>query len=117
MYCIFEWEKSRTLKPLAFDEESTFDNFLIKCSIKRDSLYTALLHLKAEVSKVGYPSKAVGSNVRGVGTYFFDTCTNLGQLSQYNFKNLYIHFPESSIENSCHSYILWNCLRPVLESW
>ena len=69
----------------------------IKCSIKRDSLYTALLYLKAEVSKVGFSSKAVGSNVRGVGT-FFDTCANLGQLSLYNLKPLYIHLPESSIE-------------------
>jgi hypothetical protein len=72
----------------------------IKCSIKRDSLYTALLYmyLKAEVSKVGFSSKAVGSNVRGVGIFFFDTCANLGQLSLYNLKTLYIHLPESSIE-------------------
>jgi hypothetical protein len=73
--------------------------------MKRDSLYTALLYLKAEVSKVGYSLKAVGSNVRGVGT-FFDTCANLGKLSRYNLKILYIHFPERSIEDSCHSDIL-----------
>jgi hypothetical protein len=48
---------------------------------------------------------------------FFDTCTNLGQLFQHNFKNVYIHVPESSIENSGRSYILWNYLRLVLESW
>ena len=44
--------------------------FPIKCSIKRDSLYTASLYLKAEVSKVGFLSKAVSSNVRGVGIFF-----------------------------------------------
>jgi hypothetical protein len=60
--------------------------FPIKCSIKRDSLYTALMHVKAKVSIVNYSSKAVGFNVRGVGTFFFDTCANLGQLSLYNSK-------------------------------
>ena len=76
---------------------------------------TALLHLKAELSKMDYSSKAVGSNVRGVGT-FFDTCANSDQFFLYNFKNLYIHFPESSIENLCHYDILRNFLRPVLKS-
>jgi hypothetical protein len=41
---------------------------------------------------VDYLSKAVGSNGRGIDT-FFDTCSNLGRLSPYNVKNLYSHFP------------------------
>ena len=71
--------------------------------------------MKAEVSKVDYSLKAVGSNVRGVNT-FFDTCASLGQLSLYNFKNLYIHFPESSIKNLGHYDILRNILRSLLKS-
>ena len=89
--------------------------FPIKCSIKRDSLYTALLYLKAEVSKVGYSSKAVGSNVRGVGT-FFDTCANLGQFSLYDFKNCILILPKVQSKNSCHYDILRNFLRSVLVS-
>jgi hypothetical protein len=51
---------------------------------------------------VDHISKANSWNVREVGT-FFDTYINLGQLSQYNFKNLYacmyiVTFPELSIE-------------------
>jgi hypothetical protein len=65
--------KSRTLKPLAFDEKSTFDTFPHQMQYKaRLALYciTVLQYLKAEVSKVGFLSKAVSSNVRGVGTFF-----------------------------------------------
>jgi hypothetical protein len=102
--------KLRTLKPLAFDEQSTFDKFPIKCSIKGGSLYTALLYSKAEVSKVDYSSKAVGSNVRGVGT-FFDTRANLGQLSLYNYKNSYIHVPESSIKKIMSFWYLKELLK------
>ena len=51
---------------------------------------------KAEVSKRHYSSKAnileYLSSVRGVGT-FFDTCSNLGQLSHTFIKTLYGHFP------------------------
>jgi hypothetical protein len=43
--------------------------------------------------KVDYSSKALGSNVRGVGN-FFDTRADLGQLSPYNFKKSYINFPK-----------------------
>ena len=52
---------------------------------------------KAEVSKRHYSVKAVGSNVRGVST-FFDTCLKLGHIFQYNFKTLYGNFPENSIK-------------------
>ena len=55
---------------------------------------------KAEVSKLDYSSKATSSNDRGVGTFFFDTCSNLGHLLHYNFKNLARHFPR----NSNHKY-------------
>jgi hypothetical protein len=50
-----------------------------------------ILLLQAEVSKRFYSSKAVSSNVPGVGTFSL-TCSNLGQLSPYSFKHLYGHF-------------------------
>jgi hypothetical protein len=50
------------MEPLAFDEFSTFDTSVFKCSIELGSLY--ILHLKTEVSKVDYSLKAKGFNVR-----------------------------------------------------
>ena len=57
----------------------------------------------------------VATSDRGVGTCF-DTCSKLGQLSQYNFKNLYDYFPESSIKKFKRFWylVVWNFLRPSL---
>jgi hypothetical protein len=46
--------------------------FPIKCSIKRDSLYTASLYLKAEVSKVVFSIESCKFQ-RPRGLYFFLT--------------------------------------------
>jgi hypothetical protein len=47
-----------------------------------------------KVSKVNYSLNAKNCNVRGVSTFFFDTCSNLGHLFSYDFKDLHDHFPE-----------------------
>ena len=60
--------------------------------LNRGSLYT---HFLSKISKVDYSSKAKVSNVRGVGTFFFDTCSNLGRILSYNFKYLYAHLPKN----------------------
>ena len=57
--------------------------------------------MKAEVSKVDYWLKPVGSDVQGVDT-FFDTCSNLGQLSSYNLKNL---GPSDIVRNVLRSFL------------
>jgi hypothetical protein len=83
--------KSRRVELLAFDEKFTFDTPAFFMRIKRGSFIRIK---KAEVSKRQYSSKAKSSNVRGVGT-FYVTCSNLGQLSPYYFKNLYGNFPRN----------------------
>jgi hypothetical protein len=82
-----------------------------------DRLALYCIFEKVEVSKVDYPSKAKSSNDRGVGTFFFDTCLNLGHLLQNNFKNWLRHFPrnEIPITNIKPSDISWNFFRPVLK--
>ena len=47
----------------------------------------------SNISKVDYPSKAGGSNVQGVGTFFWHL-SSLGQILPYNFKTLYAHFTQ-----------------------
>jgi hypothetical protein len=69
---------------------------------RRQYMYKERLALyctkESKISKVDYSSKAkvfnVHANVRGVGA-FFVTCSNLGQLSPYNCKNLCGHFPRA----------------------
>jgi hypothetical protein len=90
--------KQWTLESLAFDEHPFLDLFFASfVCIKRGSFYTHKGSQKQKL-KVDFSSKAKGSNVRGVvrgvGT-FSVTCLNLGQLSPYNFKNLYGHLPRN----------------------
>ena len=61
-----------------------------------------------------FSSKAKGSNVRGVGT-FFVTCSNLGQLFQYNFKTLCDHLPRNFYKKLRPSDIVWNFLRSFFD--
>jgi hypothetical protein len=58
--------------------------------------------MNEKVSKVKYSLNAKSYNVRGVGTFFFDTCSNLGHLFLYDLKNLNDHFPEILIAKFKH---------------
>ena len=59
-----------------------------------------MLHLKVEVSKVDYSSRAKGSNVRGVGA-FFDTYSDL-PFTQNSNPKIYV---------ICIRYILYKTFR------
>jgi hypothetical protein len=68
---------------------------LIFCFIFANKASLALsVEIKQKIQKCDSKSVIQNSNVRGVGT-FFVTCSNLGQLSLHNFKNLYCHFPRN----------------------
>ena len=55
------------------------------------------------------------SNTREVGT-LFDTCLNLGPLSPYNFKNLYCHLQENSIQKLKPFWYCMELFQIILKS-
>jgi hypothetical protein len=67
----------RTLEPPAFDEWSTFDTSVFKCSVNRGSLYTAFGE-GVGTSNVDYSSTAKGSNLLdyllNIGTVLTQLC-------------------------------------------
>ena len=98
MTVFLDTRKSRKLELLAFDKWARF------------ILHSKYIKKKAEVPgsavlKLDYSKKAKSSNDRGVGT-FFDTCSNLGHILQYNFKNLASHFPRNSNHKN-HSLLIF----------
>jgi hypothetical protein len=82
--------------------------FLIFLKENRNKARLALYHFSFKSIKSGLSMKSKRLQ-RPRGRVFFVTCSNLGQISPYNFKHLYSHFSQNF--NQKFIPFLWNFLR------